>query len=92
MLLSLVSRPDRSIRICPLQSHFRSIRIQGHCSIGPTPASGSADAATKTPTMLHLPPEVKRQLEAAAAAAAGVSQSVYAMQVLQAHFKRKGIE
>jgi predicted HicB family RNase H-like nuclease len=41
--------------------------------------------------MLHLPPEVKRQLEAAAAAA-GVSQSVYAMQVLQAHFKRKGIE
>ena len=28
MLLSLVSRPDRSIRICPLHSHFRSIRIQ----------------------------------------------------------------
>ena len=46
---------------------------------------------TKTPTMLHLPPGVKRQLEAAAGAA-GVSQSVYAMQVLQAHFKRKGIE
>ena len=49
------------------------------------------DQETKTPTMLHLPPGVKRQLEAAAGAA-GVSQSVYAMQVLQAHFKRKGIE
>jgi hypothetical protein len=49
------------------------------------------DGTRKTPTMLHLPPDVKRQLEAAAAAA-GVSQSVYVMQVLQAHFKRRGIE
>jgi len=49
------------------------------------------EGKTKTPTLLHLPPEVKRQLEDAAEAA-HVSQSVYVMQVLQAHFKRRGIE
>jgi len=48
------------------------------------------DGTRKTPTMIHLPSEVKRQLEQAAEAA-HVSQSVYVMQVLQAHFKRKGI-
>ncbi len=48
------------------------------------------DGKTKTPTLIHLPPEVKRQLEEASRAA-GVSQSVYVMQLLQAKFKRDGI-
>jgi hypothetical protein len=46
---------------------------------------------TKIPKLIHLPHDVARQL-AKAAQAANVSQSVYVMQILQAHFKRKGIE
>jgi predicted HicB family RNase H-like nuclease len=49
------------------------------------------DDRKKTSMPLYLPREVKRQLEQAAEAA-HVSQSVYVMQVLQAHFKRRGIE
>jgi hypothetical protein len=46
---------------------------------------------TKDVKTIYLPHDLSRQL-AKAAKVANVSQSVYVMQVLQAHFKRKGIE
>lgn len=53
-----------------------------------TAKKDSKDGKTKTPTLIHLPQEVKRELEESAKAS-HVSQSVYVMQVLQAHFKRE---
>jgi hypothetical protein len=46
---------------------------------------------TKDVKTIYLPHDISRQL-AKAAKTAQVSQSVYVMQVLQAHFKRRGIE
>ena len=49
---------------------------------------GEKQAKTKIPKLIRLPQEVVEQL-AEAAAGANVSESVYVMQVLQGHFKRR---
>jgi hypothetical protein len=49
---------------------------------------GDKQPKTKIPKLIHLPQHHARQL-AEAAQAAHVSQSVYVMQLLQAHFKRR---
>lgn len=46
---------------------------------------------TKDVKTIYLPRDITRAL-AKAAKSAHVSQSVYVMQVLQAHFKRQGVE
>jgi hypothetical protein len=57
----------------------------------PMPKKEAKAKLTKEVKTIYLPHDISRQL-AKAAKNAHVSQSVYVMQVLQAHFKRKSVE